>query len=706
MRKQASRVNTVILRSIPLNRRVKRYWISKYERIATNCGAEEACKKFKQLRVALLNYKADPHRKSNLDRHLSQTGFRANGMLRALFESCDCQPQFVLNFLKIYSAPTKDRKDLDTTGKETQKRLESVKANPAVPKYLQAWLSFLWIRTGRSYEIAASKNHPLHKAQASHSFAEWDAYWLKWRNILLKGWKSGQQLDYKQVFPEVYKDYRFPERQSDSYEKDFAELVAMHVPEERVFVGMGALSDESLQFIDEFLADDVASELQRILNSEDDGSIRHWMSYKPFMGIGVGEVQHLPKKGGGTDYRDIAVPNRFIQAALEPIAFRLYHLLRCLPKDATFNQSRFDTVLVNRVTNDSLYQGSVDLSKATDNLPRSWGIAIVNDIMSHSYLTLEERLLCQIFGNDIVKADLARREEASWKLFQEVSSANWVDADKYVDRWRVGQPLGSLPSFALLGLTHNLYVEAMGCSLGLLHSPYVILGDDLVVFNAKLRKKYINEAISRSIPLSLSKSYEGQLSEFAGGLFIKNNVPFHTPDHGPLTWNSLFDYQRASGVQIPWVNLPKQLQRHYRKVVAKWCKINGLSAKQVTSMVDSSYRLILLLEIHPRGSSTYPAIPDNWVNNGVIERYFEVTHVTDKQRRLRSLQRPEATTSSGVVMLKGSPVQLLSERYANKDGWFLRFRPIELPPWYKMKFRPCSTDDAILASLEALRTTV
>lgn len=74
MRKQASRVNTVILSSIPLNRKVKRYWISKYERIALNCGTEEACKKFKQLRVALLNYKADPYRKSNQDKYEKQCG--------------------------------------------------------------------------------------------------------------------------------------------------------------------------------------------------------------------------------------------------------------------------------------------------------------------------------------------------------------------------------------------------------------------------------------------------------------------------------------------------------------------------------------------------------------------------------------------------------------------------------------------------------
>jgi hypothetical protein len=700
MRKQASRVNTVILNSIPLNRKVKRYWISKYERIAENCGTEEACKKFKQLRVALLNYKADPQRKSNQDKYLSQCGFRTNGMLRALFESCDCQPQTIFNFLKLYTAPTKDRKELGLVREETQRRLQNVKANPSHPKYLDAWLAFLWESPRTSYNIAVSnKSHPFHDAATSHSYEYWKGYWFKWRNTLRNGWKSGQHLDSKQVFPEVYKDYRPADDASCSYETDFAELVAMHFPEySYAFSGLGGLSDEDIEFVDRFLDDKVASELQKIRSSSDDGIIRNWIGDDPYRGLAVGQVQHLPKKGGGTDYRDIAVPNRFIQAALEPVADKLYHLLRKLPKDATFDQSRFDTVLVNRVTNGNLYQGSVDLSKATDNLPREWGIAIVESIIAHCDLSPEERLLRQIFGEKYLEDLLEEFAERSWTLFKHVSGANWID-DGYVDHWKVGQPLGSLPSFALLGITHNLYVEAMGCSLGLLHSPYVILGDDLVIFNAKLRKKYITEMTSRAIPLSLQKSYEGDLSEFAGKLYVKNCIPFHTSDHNPLTWQSLFDYQRSTGIGIPWKNLPGQLKRRYRKVIANECKKDGLPSKAVMQLVDSTYKLIRLCEVGALGSSQYPAIPDNWVNSGVIASFFEAIGKEDNLT-------PEAKPHSGITVLDGSPVKLLSDRYANKDGWFLRFRPVELPSWYKAKFRPCSTDKAILAAYAALRTTV
>jgi hypothetical protein len=595
----------------------------------------------------------------------------------------------------MFSAPTQDRQALEEVRKETQERLLAVKANPAIPRYLVAWLDLLWRNPHKTYdEVRSNMSHPLHRAASAHSKEEWCNYWYKWRNTLQKGWKSTRLVDSKQVFPEVYKDYDPITGTSAAYEQDFARLVGYHLPEYQTIQWPGGLSDEDIKFVDEFLDESVAAELQQILTSSDDGRIRHWLGNDPYAGLAVGEVQHLPKKGGGTDYRDIAVPNRFIQAALEPISDRLYHLLRRLPKDATFNQERFDIVLVNRVTNDNLYQGSVDLSKATDNLPRSWGIAIVESLMAHCDLTPEERMLTHIFGEESSRIQIEDEARRSWTLFKDVSSANWID-DGYVDHWKVGQPLGSLPSFALLGITHNLLLEAIGCSIGLLHSPYVILGDDLVVFSRKLRQKYIRELSSRSIPLSLHKSYTGELSEFAGKTYVKKCTPFHCSDHNPLTWNSLFDYQRATGIRIPWENLPRQLKRHYRKIVANECKKHGLPSNKVMQLVNSSYWLIWLCLIGPAGSSPFPAIPENWVNSGVISRFYELI-IPDENLT------PESVPHSGITVIGGSPVKLLSDRYANKDGWFLRFRPVQLPEWYKNKFRPCSTDRAIEASVTAL----
>jgi hypothetical protein len=475
---------------------------------------------------------------------------------------------------------------------------------------------------------------------------------------------------------------------------DFKRLVGLHIPEYQTIQGLGGLSDEDIEFIDGFLDESVAAELQQLLSCQDDGVIRDWLGNDPYIGLAVGEVQHLPKKGGGTDYRDIAVPNRFIQAALEPISDRLYHLLRRLPKDATFNQERFDMVLVNRVTNENLYQGSVDLSKATDNLPREWGIAVVESLMTNCNLSPEEKMLLQIFGDESHLIQIEDEARRSWTLFKHVSSANWID-DTYVDRWKVGQPLGSLPSFALLGITHNLLLEAMACSIGLLHSPYVILGDDLVVFNRKLRQKYIRELTSRAVPLSLHKSFSGELSEFAGKTYVKKCLPFHTTDHNALTYQSLFDYQRSTGIRISWENLPKQLKRRYREAVRSQCKKCGLSVSSVMHLVNSSYDLIWLCLIGPSGSSPFPVVPENWIKSGVISRFYELIQPDDDHPPLGQI-------SSGIAILEGAPVKLLSNRYANKDGWYLRFRPVQLPEWYKNKFRPCSTDKAIEASVTAL----
>jgi hypothetical protein len=306
-------------------------------------------------------------------------------------------------------------------------------------------------------------------------------------------------------------------------------------------------------------------------------------------------------------------------------------------------------------------------------------------------------MLAHIFGEESSRIQIEDEARRSWTLFKDVSSANWID-DGYVDHWKVGQPLGSLPSFALLGITHNLLLEAMSISLGLLHSPYVILGDDLVVLNRKLRKKYISEMISRAIPLSLQKSYTGQLSEFAGKIYVKKGIPFHTSDHNPLTWNSLFDWQRATGIRIPWKYLPRQLKSHYRKIIGNECKKYGLPSKQVMQMADSTYSLIQYCEILGKGTCVYPSSMGSKFKIGIISRFFEELIRED------TLQ-PEAIPSYGITLGFGSPVKLLSEKYANKDGYFLRFRPVELPQWYKTKFRPCSTDRMIYAAFTALSET-
>lgn len=686
------KVNRLILRSLPLNRKMKRYWQSKYERIAANCGIEEAIRKFKQLYVSLLQYRSDTDRKSNLESYLSSTGFRKNGMLRMLFEYMETQPHWTLDLVKMYTAPNKSEKTIDQAAGETKVRLESVRANPSIPVYLICWLFNLTNRHGMTYRNALTNvNDPFHSLALNlGSFESWHEYWGKWYSLMRRGWKSKGKLDSKPVFPEVYKDYNARELVgSATYEADFADLISMH------YNPNSPLSEDLLEFVDGYLNPSVGDDLRSVLGGYETSYTDVFRNTSILSGHYVGHVQHIHKKGGGTDYRDIAVPNRFIQAALVPGARRLYTVVRQLPKDCTFNQARFDTLIQNRVNNSKLYQGSVDLSKATDNLPASWGWAIVDALISAFGLTAEQQLLLEIFGENDNSAEIAENKEEmiSLELFKTISRANWED-EGYLLRWNVGQPLGSLPSFAMLSITHNIILEAMAAHKGYAHSPYFVLGDDVVITNKKLRSFYIRELTSRGIPLSLHKSYSGELSEFAGKIFVRNCVPFYVSDHSPITWNSLFDYQRVTGVRIPWEQLPMNIKRKVISLVSQ--ELSG-SFKQsvINSIAKDAYDLVLTVEVNGRGSHIYP-VKDSAALVRRIASYIEALEADRSPI-------PEAVKHTGITIIgNGHPVILMNDRFANKDGYFERYRPIELPAWYKAKVRPCATDAALKAAAFAV----
>jgi hypothetical protein len=249
----------------------------------------------------------------------------------------------------------------------------------------------------------------------------------------------------------------------------------------------------------------------------------------------------------------------------------------------------------------------------------------------------------------------------------------------------------------MLAITHNLLVESLALSQGLGHSPYVILGDDIVICNKKLRKRYIRELSSRAIPLSLHKSFEGRLSEFAGKTYVHKCVPFYCSDHNPITWESLFDWQRSTGIRISWEYLPRPIRRKVEGVTRDVLTENGLtpSRKSAIELARSSYNLVLSCEVWGAGSRLYDDChseeQSEWMSG-----YFEYRETSDKII-------PEAVKHSGISLLAGRyPVTLMGSRLADKNGHFQRFHPVKLPDWYRDKFRPCATSAAISAAVQAI----
>lgn len=210
--------------------------------------------------------------------------------------------------------------------------------------------------------------------------------------------------------------------------------------------------------------------------------------------------------------------------------------------DCTYDQERHDK-LVRLLMEEGKYVGSVDLSAATDWLPLSW-FEIISQTMG--------------WMNRPELKDL-------WNLFVHISRGYWEN-DTHWASWDRGQPLGTLPSFPILAITHNILWEALSYNRGKLSSPYVVLGDDSLSFVKRVRDDYIELMNTAGSPLSLHKSYEKRLVEFAGKYFIPRQKTAFCPSFSPITITSLFDWQKAAKLFIPFRELPKTVRKQFERL--------------------------------------------------------------------------------------------------------------------------------------------
>jgi hypothetical protein len=517
------------------------------------------------------------------------------------------------------------------------------------------------------------KKHDTGYTEASR-YAVYSAYRGKWNSILLHYHRTTDQeaLDAiksgRMPVPEVYKDFIQIDHSSRRLEEDYWSISHL-LQRRRTFPFIEDwLSDESIQFLKGLNSQN--PDAFNLWMQTDDGFGRPWLPESggsDLYSACVGEIHHIPKKGT-IKRRPIAVPNRFVQMGLLPMQMQLDAIIRRLPSDCTFDQGRLDVKITNRVTNPNLYVGSVDLSQATDNLPASWGWEIWDRIVRAS-----ERIH-HSFSDSVL---------SSARLFREASHGPWMNRD-YPTYWTIGQPLGTLPSFDFLALTHNCLLESLAFARGLGHSPYAVLGDDVLIFNKNLRHDYIMLMSAAGVPLSLQKSYEGNLVEFAGKIFIRNQVPKYRSDHRPITFQALFDYQRSTGVSIDFRRLPKALQRKFQsRVVA-----SGLPVSDGVRVYDLIVTNLVKCDLDP----------SILLKNTDLNSAFWVELLTGEEKEI-----PDPILGTGVVALSGHPITLGDYGYAEKGGHLQRFRQVTLPKWYKDKVRPYTTDRLIHCAVTALK---
>nr|UTQ48828.1 RNA-dependent RNA polymerase [Monilinia fructicola mitovirus 11] len=222
--------------------------------------------------------------------------------------------------------------------------------------------------------------------------------------------------------------------------------------------------------------------------------------------------------------RVFAMVDIITQSLLAPLHDMLFSLFRKLPNDCTHNQQK-GFKLAQELSLKYNCSFGFDLSAATDRLPVSSQAAILDGL----------------FGiGDEWKGLLVNRDYHITKNSYSLPESSL--------RYSVGQPMGALSSWAMLNLVHHMMVQFIAVHLnkipkGSWYDQYLILGDDLVLFDKEVADRYLLLCKQLGVSINLSKSIVAEskpVLEFAKRTSVNGVDVSALPFKELLTSNNFF----------------------------------------------------------------------------------------------------------------------------------------------------------------------
>jgi len=219
---------------------------------------------------------------------------------------------------------------------------------------------------------------------------------------------------------------------------------------------------------------------------------REFASWRPEYSLttGVGKLSIVHDSEGKE--RVIAMLDYWSQWALKPIHDDLLNILRSIPMDRTFSQDPFH----DWKDDDNKYW-SLDLSSATDRFP----------------LNVQQKVLSALYGKHIGDA---------WASLL-IDRDYWKDGTPY--RYSVGQPMGAYSSWAAFALTHHFTVQWAAYLCG--HKDfrdYILLGDDIVIKNDAVARKYMGLMERWGVEVSRNKTHVSKDTYEFAKRWVHNSV--------------------------------------------------------------------------------------------------------------------------------------------------------------------------------------
>lgn len=203
--------------------------------------------------------------------------------------------------------------------------------------------------------------------------------------------------------------------------------------------------------------------------------------------------------------RVVALMDIWSQWALRPLHDWIFGVLKEIPQDGTFDQLKPVERLLRKVQKDTTIY-SYDLSAATDRIP----------------VVIQELLLAQIFGEAFASAWKNLLVGRPYVIPKNV--ARECGVPRFL-RYAVGQPMGAYSSWGMLALVHHAMVQysAHRAGIGGWFALYAVLGDDLVIANDRVARKYRALCRLLGVNIGLEKSLVAtdRTLEFAKRLFFR-----------------------------------------------------------------------------------------------------------------------------------------------------------------------------------------
>jgi len=193
----------------------------------------------------------------------------------------------------------------------------------------------------------------------------------------------------------------------------------------------------------------------------------------------------------GDKVRTIAILDWWTQELLTPFHTVLNNALKTIPMDGTHDQDKIAEKVRLLTTSQDADLFSLDLTAATDRLPRTLQIKILQRLVKYP-----------AFG--MMWAKLLTERDFTMPGNQKIQYA-------------VGQPMGAKSSFTMLALTHHVIIQEAAFLAGRVNfDAYVILGDDVLIADKLVAENYKALMADLGLEISPFKSIEciSQTSKF------------------------------------------------------------------------------------------------------------------------------------------------------------------------------------------------